>query len=93
MLAYLIMFTALFNADFLYNDCLFLFYFALDFSIFIYIIVFCFHILSLSYWDVVCLFHLLFCIMCSAFNQLVFIKKKEKRCERKIWKTSILNAL
>ena len=51
---------------YLYNACLFVFYFALDFCIDI-----CTNALSLGYSHKVCLFCLLFSIMYSAFNQLV----------------------
>ena len=50
MLAYLMQFIALCNSVCLNNACLFLFaYFALDFNIFIYANVFCFHHLPLCY--------------------------------------------
>ena len=50
----------------------FLFYFALDFSVVIYTDVFCLHALYLGHSHIDFLFHLLFCIMYSAFNQLSF---------------------
>ena len=34
---------------------------------------FCFHALSFGYLHIVCLFQILFCIMYSAFSQLVFL--------------------
>ena len=48
MLAYLMQFTALFNAVCLYNACLF---FAIDFCIAIYTSAFLLHALSLSFWQ------------------------------------------
>ena len=64
MLAYLMLFTALFNAVCLYN----VIYFYLD--IFKCFLFFCF---VLGYWHIVCLFQILFCIMHSAFNLLDFL--------------------
>ena len=74
MLAYLMLFTALFNAACLYNDCLFfLFYFALDF---------CIVIIYTNYFSSCFVFGLfthslvtsiIFCIMYRAFHQLVYL--------------------
>ena len=65
MLAYLMLFTALSSAVCLYNT----YFFAIDFAN-----AFCFLAVS---WviDTVCLFQILFCIMHSAFNLLVFVIK------------------
>ena len=63
MLAYLMLFTALFNAVCLYNAYFLQLTFAKPF---------CFHALSLVI-DTVCLFKILVCIMHSTFNLLVFL--------------------
>ena len=73
MLAYLMLLTALCNVVlFVIMLVYFLFYFALDFYTVIYANAFCFHALS---WviDINYLLRLLFCIMYSAINQLVFL--------------------
>ena len=65
MLAYLMLFAALSSAVCLYY-ALFLSFFPLIFAN-----AFCFHDLP-WFINTVCLFHVLFCIMHSAFNLLVF---------------------
>ena len=65
MPAYLMLFTALSNAVCLHNAFCFI---AIDFCQ-----CFSFSCLVLGYWHIVCLFQMLFCIMHSAFNLLVFI--------------------
>ena len=62
VLAYLMLFGALSNAVCLYSA---------SFLPMIYAIAFYFHVLS-WFIDTVCLFHVLICIMHSAFNLLVF---------------------
>ena len=62
VLAYLMLFAALSNAVCLYNA---------SFLPMISTIAFYFHVLS-CFIDTVCLFHVLICIMHSAFNLLVF---------------------
>ena len=49
MFAYVMLLTALFYVVCLCNACLFLFLFALDFCMAIYINAFCFHALSFGY--------------------------------------------
>ena len=58
VLAYLMLFTALFNTVCLHNACLFLF-FSSTFDL-LFVICFCFHALSLGYWHIVVLFQLFF---------------------------------
>ena len=58
VLAYLLLFAALSNAVCLYNA-----YFCQCFLFSCFVLV---------YWQIVCLFHVLICIMHSAFNLLVF---------------------
>ena len=62
MLAYLMLLAALTNAVCLHN----VYIFAIDFCKY-----FCFHALS-WFIDTVCLLQILFCIMHSAYNLLVF---------------------
>ena len=62
MHAYLMLFAALSNAVCLHNA-----FFAIDFCK-----CFLFSCFVLVYWHIVCLFHILICIMHSAFNLLVF---------------------
>ena len=71
MLAYSMLFTALFNAACLHTVFLFCLFFAIEFCIVIYTSALCFH--SLRYSHIACLFQLLLCIMYSAFSQLVFL--------------------
>ena len=63
VLAYLMLFAVLSNAVCLHNAS----FFAIDFCK-----CFLFSCFILVYWHIVCLFHILICIMHSAFNLLVF---------------------
>ena len=87
MIAYLVLFTTLFNAVCLYN-VYFIFLFAFDFTIVTYPNAFYFDALSFSCWHMVCLVvdilyangyccivnsYMFVCIMYIAFNQLVFL--------------------
>ena len=65
MLAYLMVLAALSNAVCLDNA--FFSFFGIYFGK-----CFLFSFFVLVYWHIVCLFHVLFCIMYSAFNQLFF---------------------
>ena len=65
ILAYLMLFAALSNADCLYN-AFFLFLLPMIFAN-----AFCFHALS-WFIDTVCLFQVLFCIMNNSFNLFFF---------------------
>ena len=65
MLTYLMLFTALFNVVCLHSASLFCLLFCIAFMQMIFV-------LCIWFIDTVCLFEVLFCIMYSAFNLLVF---------------------
>ena len=75
MLAYLMLHAVLFHVACLYNACLSLFlYFALEFCIVIICTnAFCFHALSLGYFDIVCLLQFIILYLAQCFYSVGFL--------------------